>query len=97
MWNGGKPNLARDRSVQVENGQVEVEEGDRVCYAGSTCVTTFQGGQVRIFEKPGHEVAILGKGGEGILVVDTEQPARFLLQQKTAYFVHSYTEVLTID
>jgi len=44
----------------------------------------FQGGQVRMFEKPGHEVAILGKGEEGVLVVDTEQPARFLLQQKTA-------------
>ncbi|KAK3637131.1 hypothetical protein LTR56_013863 [Elasticomyces elasticus] len=71
-------------NVQVENGQVEVEEGDRVCYAGSTCVMRFQGGQVRMFEKPGHEVAILGKGEEGVLVVDTEQPARFLLQQKTA-------------
>ncbi|KAK4569775.1 hypothetical protein LTR86_002744 [Recurvomyces mirabilis] len=68
-------------AVEVENGNV-VEEGDRVCYAGSSCVMSFGQGQVRMFEKFGHEVALLGKGEEGVLVVDTDQPARFVLQQK---------------
>lgn len=56
-------------SVQVENGQ-EVEEGDRVCYAGSSCVMRFKDGEVRMFDR-GEGVAILGKGEEGLLVVDT--------------------------
>jgi protein N-terminal amidase len=68
-------------STQVENGS-EVEEGDRVCYAGSSCVMRFQGGQVRMFQKGQHEVAVLGKAEEGLLVVNTEQPAKFLLQHK---------------
>ena len=58
-------------SVQVENG-LEVEEGDRVCYAGSSCVMRFQGGGVRMFDR-GEGVAILGKNEEGLLVVDPSQ------------------------
>lgn len=57
-------------SLHVENG-MEIEEGDRVCYAGSSCVMRFQGGQVKIFQK-GMGPAILGKGEEGLLVVDTK-------------------------
>jgi len=59
-------------SLHIENGE-EVEEGDRVCYAGSSCVMRFQGGNVRMFEKRANEVAVLGKGEEGVLVVDTEK------------------------
>ncbi|KAK1825214.1 hypothetical protein LTR12_000014 [Friedmanniomyces endolithicus] len=81
---GTEGNRVRNGSVQIEDGHVEVEQGDRVCYAGSSCAMMFRGGQVRMFEKAGHEVAILGKGEEGVLVVDTEQPARYLLQQKPA-------------
>ena len=68
-------------SVRVENGG-EVEDGDRVCYAGSSCVMRFQGGGVRMFEKKDREVAILGKGEEALLVVDTGRPARYLLQPR---------------
>ncbi|KAH9827327.1 Carbon-nitrogen hydrolase [Teratosphaeria destructans] len=68
-------------AMHIENGE-QVEEGDRVCYAGSSCVMRFQAGNVRMYEKAKGEVAILGKGEEGVLVVDTEQPARFLLTQK---------------
>ncbi|TKA46261.1 hypothetical protein B0A54_03068 [Friedmanniomyces endolithicus] len=81
---GTEGNQVRYGSVQVESAHEEVEPGDRVCYAGSSCAMRIQGGQVRMFEKAGHEVAILGKGEEGVLVVDTEQPARYLLQQKAA-------------
>lgn len=38
-----------------------VEQGDRVCYAGSSCIMRFQGGNVRMFEKRPNEVAVLGK------------------------------------
>jgi protein N-terminal amidase len=62
-------------------GEERVEEGDRVCYAGSSCVMRFQGGSVRMYEKAKGEVAILGKGEEGVLAVDTELPARILLSQ----------------
>lgn len=68
-------------SMQVENG-AEVEEGDRVCYAGSSCVMRFQSSQVRMFQKGQHEVAVLGKAEEGLLVVNTDQSAKFLLQHK---------------
>ncbi|KAK0909495.1 hypothetical protein LTR02_004359 [Friedmanniomyces endolithicus] len=81
---GTEGNQVRYGSVQVESAHEEVEPGDRVCYAGSSCAMRIQGGQVRMFEKAGHEVAILGEGEEGVLVVDTEQPARYLLQQKAA-------------
>ncbi|KAK5133171.1 hypothetical protein LTR08_008107 [Meristemomyces frigidus] len=57
--------------------------GDRACYAGSSCVMRFQRGSVRMYERGPDEVAILGKGEEGCLVVDTEMPARFLLSHKT--------------
>ncbi|KAF2766779.1 carbon-nitrogen hydrolase, partial [Teratosphaeria nubilosa] len=67
--------------IHIDNGE-EVEEGSRVCYAGSSCVMRLQAGNVRMYEKSKGEVAILGKGEEGVLVVDTEQPARFLLTQK---------------
>ena len=40
--------------VRVENGDgnwgEELEMGDRVCYAGSSCVMRFQSGNVRMFE-----------------------------------------------
>lgn len=66
--------------MRIENGE-EVQGGDRACYAGSSCVMRFQGGNVRLYEKGRGEVAILGKAEEGLLVVDTAQPARFLLTQ----------------
>lgn len=59
-------------SLHVENGE-EVEEGNRVCYAGSSCVMRFQGGSVRMYERTPNEVAVLGKGEEGLLMVDTEK------------------------
>lgn len=68
-------------SVEVENGVEVVETGDRVCYAGSSCVMKFQAGGVRIFER-GEGPSILGKGEEGVLVVDTEKAARYLLQSR---------------
>ncbi|EMC96912.1 hypothetical protein BAUCODRAFT_69012 [Baudoinia panamericana UAMH 10762] len=75
----------RDEIIVVFANRCGVEgnrEGDRVCYAGSSCVMRFQGGGVRMFEKARNEVAILGKAEEAVLLVDTAQPARFLLQQK---------------
>lgn len=66
--------------IRIENGE-EAQEGDRTCYAGSSCVMRFQDGNVRLYEKGRGEVAIMGKAEEGLLVVDTVQPARFLLTQ----------------
>lgn len=66
--------------VEVENGGV-VETGDMVCYAGSSCVMKFQTGGVRMFER-GEGPSVLGKGEEGVLVVDTEKAARYLLQSR---------------
>ena len=57
--------------THVENG-APVEEGDAVCYAGSSCVMRFKGGGVAMFDK-GDGVAMLGKAEEGLLVVDTAQ------------------------
>lgn len=54
------------------NGET-LEPGNRVCYAGSSCVMRFQGGDVRMFERRPNEVAILGKADESLLVVDTTQ------------------------
>lgn len=73
-------------SVPMEHGH-EIEIGDRVAYAGSSCVMRFQSGSVKLWEhytgpKKG-DVGLLGKGDEGILVVDTSSAASFLLQQKT--------------
>ena len=62
-------------SMHIENGE-EVEEGDRVCYAGSSCVMRFHAGEVRMFDR-GEGVAILGKAEEGVLVVDTSQVSCF--------------------
>nr|POE65095.1 protein n-terminal amidase [Quercus suber] len=59
-------------SLEVENG-MEIEEGDRVCYAGSSCVMRFQGGSVRMFERKTGGVAVMGKGEEGLLMVDTAE------------------------
>ena len=67
-------------TTQLENGE-EVEMGDRVCYAGSSCVMKFQQGGVRIFER-GDGPSILGKAEEGVLVVDTNGAARYSLQSK---------------
>ncbi|KAK3717238.1 hypothetical protein LTR37_005947 [Vermiconidia calcicola] len=68
-------------TVHVENG-AEAEEGDRVCYAGSSCVMRFQGGSVRLYDR-GEGVAILGKNEQGLLVVDTLQHAKYSLQPGT--------------
>ncbi len=68
----------RTGSVEVENG-IEVEEGDRVCYAGSSCVMRFGNGGVRMYER-GEGVGILGKAEEGCLVVDTSLLAKYSLQ-----------------
>lgn len=51
--------------THVENGE-PVEEGDRVCYAGSSCVMKFKGGGVSICD-------MLGKNEEALLVVDSGQ------------------------
>jgi len=56
----------------------EEDGGDQVCYAGSSCVMKFQNGGVRMFER-NEGVAILGKGEEGVLVVDTSQHAKYSL------------------
>ncbi|KAK4501287.1 hypothetical protein PRZ48_007094 [Zasmidium cellare] len=73
-------------AVQMEHGH-DIEIGDRVAYAGSSCVMRFQSGSVKLWEhytgpKKG-DVGLLGKGEEGMLVVDTGSAASFLLQQKT--------------
>lgn len=73
-------------SVQMDHGH-DIEIGDRVAYAGSSCVMRFQSGSVKLWEhyvgpKKG-DVGLLGKGEEGMLVVDTGSAASFLLQQKT--------------
>lgn len=90
---GSEGSTIHGGEVENGNGQAEevalgVEQGDRVSYAGSSCVMRFQAGSVRMFErsgggKPGRGgVGILGKGEEGVLVVDTGMPARFVLQQR---------------
>ena len=63
------------------DGGEEVEEGDRVCYAGSSCVMKFEGGLVRMFERK-EGVAIMGKAEEGLLIVDTAQHAKYSLTSK---------------
>lgn len=72
-------------SVRMEHGEA-IEIGDRVAYAGSSCVMRFQTGSVKLWEHhvgPNKgDVGLLGKGEEGILVADTSVPAGFLLQQK---------------
>ena len=69
---GTEGNTGTD-GTHVEDGREGVwGEGDRVCYAGSSCVMKFQDGGVRMFERE-EGVAILGKGEEGVLVVDTSQ------------------------
>jgi len=70
-------------SVQVEDGEAVVE-GDRVCYAGSSCVMRFHGGSVRMYERKAGQVAVMGKGEEGVLVVNTAEKARVLLQHSSA-------------
>nr|POE76206.1 protein n-terminal amidase [Quercus suber] len=61
-------------TVRVEmDDAVDVEQGDRVCYAGSSCVMRFQGGSVRMFEKKTGGVAIMGKSEQGMLMVDTAE------------------------
>lgn len=67
----GAEGTAKVASVEGEVNGAEVEKGDRVCYAGSSCVMKFQGGDVRMFSRE-QGVAILGKAEEGVLVVDTE-------------------------
>ena len=58
----------------------DVEQGDQVCYAGSSCVMKFQGGRVSMFDR-NDGPAILGKNEEGVLVVDTSQVAKFSLSK----------------
>lgn len=72
-------------STQMDHGET-IEIGDRVAYAGSSCVMRFQSGSVKLWEHhvgPNKgDVGLMGKGQEGMLVVDTSQAAGFLLQQK---------------
>jgi protein N-terminal amidase len=72
-------------SARMDHGEV-IELGDRVAYAGSSCVMRFQGGSVKLWEHyvgPNKgDVGLLGKGEEAVLVVDTSVAAGFLLQQK---------------
>ncbi|CZT21709.1 related to amino-terminal amidase [Ramularia collo-cygni] len=69
----------------LEHGS-SIELGNRVAYAGSSCVMKFQGGSVKLWEHfvgPNKgEVGLLGKGEEAVLVIDTGSGAGFLLQQK---------------
>ena len=70
---------------EAENGEV-LPHGDQVCYAGSSCVMRFHNGGVKLWEHHNGphkgQVGLLGKGDEGILVVETANEAGFLLQQK---------------
>lgn len=79
-WEGGVHGVER-----MEHGET-IELGDRVAYAGSSCVMRFQGGSVKLWEhfvgSNKGEVGLLGKGEEAVLVVDTGTGAGFLLQQK---------------
>lgn len=82
----GSEGTAKGMVRMPEHGE-EIEIGDRVAYAGSSCVMRFQGGSVKLWEhfvgrKKG-DVGLLGKGEEGVLVVDTGMSAGFLLQQKS--------------
>ena len=61
--------------VHDESGVIK--KGDRVCYAGSSCLMKFQGGEVRMFSRD-QRVAILGKAEEGVLVVDTDAVSSFI-------------------
>lgn len=73
-------------SKLMDHGET-IDLGDRVAYAGSSCIMRFQSGGVKLWEHfagPSKgDVGMLGKGEEGLLVVDTNQAAGFLLQQKT--------------
>ncbi|USW51331.1 Putative carbon-nitrogen hydrolase, protein amidase [Septoria linicola] len=73
--------------MKMEHGE-SIEMGDKVAYAGSSCVMQFHEGSVKLWERldgtKRGDVGLLGKGEEGILVVDTGVPASFLLQQKNA-------------
>lgn len=80
---GSEGTSAGERVLEHGEG---IEMGDRVAYAGSSCVMQFQGGSVKLWErfvgeKKG-EVGLLGMGEEGVLVVDGGSGAGFLLQQK---------------
>ncbi|KAK4621616.1 hypothetical protein CLAFUW4_06921 [Fulvia fulva] len=74
-------------AVQMDHGE-HIEIGDRVAYAGSSCVMRFQSGSVKLWEHDTGankgDVGLLGKAEEGLLVVDTAKSAGFLLQQKAA-------------
>ncbi|KAF7194181.1 Protein N-terminal amidase, partial [Pseudocercospora fuligena] len=63
---------------RMEHGEV-IELGDRVAYAGSSCVMRFQMGSVKLWEHDvgsmKGDVGLLGKGEEGVLVVDTGKAA----------------------
>ncbi|KAM3417266.1 hypothetical protein BST61_g5523 [Cercospora zeina] len=71
--------------MKMEHGET-VEMGDRVAYAGSSCVMRFQEGTVKLWERVDGsgkgDVGLMGKGEEGVLVVSTGMQAGFLLQQK---------------
>ncbi|OQO01115.1 hypothetical protein B0A48_13358 [Cryoendolithus antarcticus] len=55
-------------SITTKLGQV-IPLGDSVCYAGSSCVMRFSGGEVGIYD-------MLGGAEEGLLVVDTDEVIR---------------------
>ncbi|KAK3067766.1 hypothetical protein LTR53_015156, partial [Teratosphaeriaceae sp. CCFEE 6253] len=70
-------------AVGREDEEDEVVEGDgeTACYAGSSCVMRFRVGKTEMLETSGHEAAIMGKGEEGVLVVNTEQSTRYVMRR----------------
>ncbi|KAF1822758.1 carbon-nitrogen hydrolase [Dissoconium aciculare CBS 342.82] len=68
--------------MKLENGN-DTPLGDRVSYAGSSCIMRFQSGSVKLWENLASatkEVGLMGKGEEAMLIVDTNIPASFSLQ-----------------
>ncbi|KAK3117318.1 hypothetical protein LTR53_001435 [Teratosphaeriaceae sp. CCFEE 6253] len=63
-----------------DDGVVE-GEGEAACYAGSSCVMRFRDGKTEMLETNRHEAAIMGKGEEGVLIVDTQQSTRFVMRR----------------
>ncbi|KAM0705326.1 hypothetical protein Q7P35_008116 [Cladosporium inversicolor] len=62
------------RELTTRNGQI-IPLGESVSYAGSSCAVRFSGGRVSILD-------MMGKGEEGLLILDTKDPAKYELRLK---------------
>ena len=71
--------IAQDNTSSLDDGEVllvmanRCGEEDDARYAGSSCVMGVRDGMVKVYD-------ILGKGEEGVLEVDTEKDAKFILR-----------------